>query len=73
MSTVTQIEPTTRPSTSAYIIAEARRPASRRSRTLDRHTYDQLSEAAGERQPVHLIYDGKDLEIVVSATFTKTT
>jgi Uma2 family endonuclease len=32
---------------------------------VDRHTYDQLSEAAGERQPVHLIYDGKDLEIVV--------
>jgi Uma2 family endonuclease len=35
-------------------------------RGVDRHTYDQLSEAAGERQPVRLIYDGKDLEIVVT-------
>src|SRR3954468_6827001 len=34
-------------------------------RGVDRHTYDQLSEAAGERQPVRLIYDGKDLEIMV--------
>src|SRR3954471_21046813 len=35
-------------------------------RGVDRHTYDQLSEAAGQRQPFHLIYDGKDLEIVVT-------
>ncbi len=32
---------------------------------VDWHTYTQLSESLGDGQPVHLIYDGKDLEIVV--------
>ncbi len=35
-------------------------------RGVDRHTYNQLSEATGEGQPVRLIYDGKDLEIMVT-------
>src|SRR5258708_28352701 len=34
-------------------------------RGVDWHTYQQLSEATGEGQHVHLIYDGKDLEIMV--------
>jgi len=35
-------------------------------RGVDRHTYHQLSEAIGEGQHVRLLYDGKDLEIVVT-------
>ena len=35
-------------------------------RGVDRHTYNQLSEAIGEGQPVRLIFDGKDLEIMVT-------
>jgi hypothetical protein len=34
-------------------------------RGVDWHTYSQLSESTGESQPVRLIYDGKDLEIMV--------
>ncbi len=34
-------------------------------RGVDRHTYDQLSESAGEGRNLRLIYDGKDLEIMV--------
>ena len=33
---------------------------------MDSHTYNQLSEATGEGQHVRLIYDGKDLEIMVT-------
>ena len=33
---------------------------------VDWHTYNRLSEATGEGQHVRLIYDGKDLEIMVS-------
>ena len=33
---------------------------------VDWHTYHQLSEATGEGQPIRLIYDGKDLEIMVT-------
>jgi Uma2 family endonuclease len=33
---------------------------------VDWHTYQQLSEATGEGRPVRLIYDGKDLEIMVT-------
>jgi Uma2 family endonuclease len=36
-------------------------------RGVDRHTYRALSEAAGEGQHIHLVYDGKDLEIVVTS------
>lgn len=34
-------------------------------RGVDWHTYNQLSESAGDDQRLHLIYDGKDLEIMV--------
>jgi Uma2 family endonuclease len=34
-------------------------------RGVDWHTYNQLSEATGEGQHVRLIYDGKDLEIIM--------
>ena len=34
-------------------------------RGVDWHTYSQLSESLGEKQRVHLVYDGKDLEIMV--------
>jgi Uma2 family endonuclease len=34
-------------------------------RGVDWHTYNQLSESRGDGQHVHLIYDGKDLEIMV--------
>jgi Uma2 family endonuclease len=32
---------------------------------VDWHAYNQLSQAVGERGHIHLIYDGKDLEIMV--------
>jgi Uma2 family endonuclease len=32
---------------------------------VDWHSYNQLSQAVGERGHIHLIYDGKDLEIMV--------
>lgn len=35
-------------------------------RGVDRHTYEQLSQAAGEGQPVRVSFDGKDLEIMVT-------
>jgi Uma2 family endonuclease len=35
-------------------------------RGVDWHTYDQLSNAIGEGQHVRLIFDGKDLEIMVT-------
>jgi Uma2 family endonuclease len=34
-------------------------------RGVDWHTYNQLSESLGDNQRVHLLYDGKDLEIMV--------
>lgn len=34
-------------------------------RGVDWHTYNQLSESLSEGQHVHLIYDGKDMEILV--------
>lgn len=34
-------------------------------RGVDWHSYNQLSQAAGEGGYIHLIFDGKDLEIVV--------
>jgi Uma2 family endonuclease len=35
-------------------------------RGVDRHTYNQLSEATGEGQPVRLIFDGNNLEIMIT-------
>ena len=34
-------------------------------RGVDWHTYNQLSESLGDGQHIHLIYDGRDLEIMV--------
>jgi hypothetical protein len=34
-------------------------------RGVDWHTYNQLSQATGESGGIRLIYDGKDLEIMV--------
>jgi Putative restriction endonuclease len=34
-------------------------------RGVDWHTYNQLSESLGDDQHIHLLYDGKDLEIMV--------
>jgi Uma2 family endonuclease len=34
-------------------------------RGVDWHTYSQLSESLGKNQRVHLLYDGRDLEIMV--------
>ncbi len=34
-------------------------------RGVDWHTYNQLSQATGDSGGIHLIYDGKDLEIMV--------
>src|SRR4051794_6945176 len=64
VSTITPARPMTRPSIPAYVVTEG---GDQRTvfRGVDRHTYDQLSEATGQRQPFHLVYDGKDLEIVV--------
>jgi Uma2 family endonuclease len=36
-------------------------------RGVDWHTYHTLSEAAAEGQHFHLVYDGKDMEIVVTS------
>src|SRR3954451_12341227 len=36
-------------------------------RGVDWHTYNALCRAASEGQHVHLVYDGKDLEIVVTS------
>ncbi len=38
-------------------------------RRVDWHTYDQLSRSRGEGQHARLIYDGRDLEIVVTGHF----
>jgi Uma2 family endonuclease len=50
--------------TSAYIVVEG---GDQRTvfRGVDWHTYNNLSVAAGERSQVRLIYDGKDLELMV--------
>ena len=42
-------------------------------RGVDWHTYNQLSEATGEGQHVRLIYDGKDLEIMVTGNIHEPT
>ena len=68
MSTITPTEPMTMPAgpapSSAFVIVQGGD-----QRTVfpgvDWHTYQQLSEATGESPPFRLIYDGKDLEIMV--------
>ena len=68
MTTIASTGPVTTPSSpvpsSAYVIVEGGD-----QRTVfpgvDWHSYKQLSQAAGERGHIRLIYDGKDLEIMV--------
>ena len=69
MSTSTPTEPMTKQAgpapSSAFVIVQGGD-----QRTVfpgvDWHTYQQLSEATGESPPFRLIYDGKDLEIMVT-------
>ena len=69
MSTITATDPTTKQAgpapSSAFVIVQGGD-----QRTVfpgvDWHTYQQLSEATGESPPFRLIYDGKDLEIMVT-------
>ncbi len=69
MSTIASTEPMRpkvgRDSRAALVIAEG---GDQRTvfRGVDWHTYHQLSESMGDHQPVRLIYDGKDLEIVIT-------
>src|SRR4051812_619580 len=65
MSTITRAAPVSQPSSPANVLTEG---GDQRTvfRGVDRHTYDQLSEAAGEGRPLRLVYDGKDLEFVVT-------
>jgi Uma2 family endonuclease len=65
VSTITPTEPMTIPVDPAFVPIEG---GDQRTvfRGVDWHTYNQLSEATGEGQHVRLIYDGKDLEIMVT-------
>ncbi len=68
MTTITSTVPVTTPSSpapsSAFVIVEG---GDQRTvfRGVDWHSYNQLSEATGEGGYIRLIYDGKDLEIMV--------
>jgi Uma2 family endonuclease len=68
VSTITAIQPMTTPASPtprpAFVLVEG---GDQRTvfRGVDWHTYSQLSEAAGECGSIRLIYDGKDLEIMV--------
>src|SRR5271165_6835623 len=68
VTTITSTVPVTTPSSpapaSAFVIVEG---GDQRTvfRGVDWHSYNQLSLATGERGCIHLIYDGKDLEIMV--------
>ena len=65
MSAITSTEPRTIPAHPAFAPNDG---GDQRTvfRGVDWHTYNQLSEATGEGQHVRLIYDGKDLEIMVT-------
>ena len=65
MSAITSTEPITVSADPAFVPIE---DGDQRTvfRGVDWHTYTQLSEATGEGQHVRLIYDGKDLEIMVT-------
>jgi Uma2 family endonuclease len=65
MSTITRAAPVSQRSSPATVLTEG---GDQRTvfRGVDRHTYDQLSEAAGEGRPLRLVYDGTDLEFVVT-------
>ncbi len=65
MSAITSTEPITVSADPAFVPIE---DGDQRTvfRGVDWRTYNQLSEATGEGQHVRLIYDGKDLEIMVT-------
>jgi Uma2 family endonuclease len=66
VSTTTPTEPMTTPAGPAPAFAPIQCGDLRKVfRGVDWHAYNQLSEAIGEGQHVRLIYDGKDLEIMV--------
>ncbi|HMF38862.1 MAG TPA: Uma2 family endonuclease [Isosphaeraceae bacterium] len=69
MSTITTTDPMTTPAgpaPSPAFVPFAGGEQRTVFRGVDWHTYSQLSEAIGEGQHVRLIYDGKDLEIMVT-------
>ena len=69
MSTITSTDPRTTPAgptPSPAFVPFAGGDQRTVFRGVDWHTYTQLSEATGEGQHVRLIYDGKDLEIMVT-------
>ena len=69
MSSITPTEPTTMPASQApspAFVPIQGGDLHTVFRGVDWHTYSQLSEAAGEGQHVRLIYDGRDLEILVT-------
>ena len=69
MSTITSTDPRTTPAgltPSPAFVPLAGGDQRTVFRGVDWHTYTQLSEATGEGQHVRLIYDGKDLEIMVT-------
>ncbi len=70
MPTITAVETTT--TTTPPVTAQSSSVQAAESqivfRGIDWHTYNQLSEAAGEGQHFHLIFDGKDLEIMVTSS-----
>ncbi len=69
MSTITPTEPMTiaaGPAGTAAAVPISGGDLRRVFRKVDWHTYNQLSEATGEGQHVRLLYDGKDLEIMVT-------
>jgi len=65
VSAITSTEPITVSADPAFVSIEG---GDQRTvfRGVDWHTYTQLSEATSEGQHVRLIYDGKDLEIMVT-------
>ena len=67
MSTITPIQPMALPISPAPAEAFVSRQGDLRIvfRGVDWHTYTQLSESLGDGQHLHLVYDGKDLEIMV--------
>jgi Uma2 family endonuclease len=69
VSTITSTDPMTTPvgqAVSPALVPVAGGDQSTVFRGVDWHTYNQLSEATGEGRNVRLIYDGKDLEVMVT-------
>ena len=67
MSTVAPTQPMTRPASPSSSVPVVPSSGDVRIvfRGVDWHTYNQLSESLSEGQHIHLVYDGKDLEIMV--------